>query len=65
MADSQKLPQMINVGTKEAPILIPADVASGVESPISERWWQGVVTGSIIVKDNILNKLLGINDEKK
>ena len=60
MADSPKTPKMINMGTKENPVLVPADVANGTNSPTSERWWQGIVIGSIVINNNILDRLLKI-----
>ena len=65
MTNNPQSSNLVNIGTKEKPVFVPADVANNNDTPRAESWWQGIATGSIAVSGEILNKLLNINDKKK
>lgn len=57
--------RLVNVGTKEAPVLVPADVSLKVDSVESRQWWEMLATGSVAVSNEVLSNLVGTADEKE
>lgn len=55
---------MINIGSKEAPVLVPKK-ALFPESEDGREWWKMVAVGSVVLGQEELNKLLKMFDEKK
>lgn len=59
MAGSGNRPTLVNVGTAEAPVLVPSAVVKADGSATEREWYDMVATGSVVVPDGILNKLIG------
>lgn len=53
---------MINIGTKENPIMVPEDAIRSQEDA-EQDFWEGVASGSVILDEEELNKLI-IKDEE-
>lgn len=50
--------QLINVGTAENPILVPKTVVARDGSDQEREWWNALASGSVVLPDEVLNKLL-------
>lgn len=51
---------LVNVGTKESPVLVPKAVATADGSETERRWYDMLATGSVAVPSEVLSRLLGI-----
>ena len=49
---------MVNIGTQEAPCLVPEEALIAPQSPIGNAWWERVATGSVILSQEYLKKAL-------
>ena len=52
--------KLINIGTAENPILVPKAVVLGDGSDRERNWWNMLATGSVVLPDEALGKLLGL-----
>lgn len=50
--------KQINMGTVEKPVLVPEAVASRDGSDNEREWWNALASGSVVLPDEVLNKLL-------
>ena len=56
-------PVEVNIGTSENPVWVDEDMVSG-QTPQGRRFWNGVASGSVVLPDDVLDKLLNTPDEK-
>jgi len=52
---------LVNVGTAEAPVLVPRAVVEADGSATEREWYGMVASGSVVVPSAILSKLIGGN----
>lgn len=50
--------KLINIGTAENSVLVPESVVSSDGSDQEREWWHALASGSVVLPDEVLNKLL-------
>lgn len=57
--------QMINIGSKESPVMVPAK-ALFPETAEGRQWWESLASGSVVLDEKALDLLLEkTNEENK
>ncbi|MFZ5932847.1 MAG: hypothetical protein ACOYT7_02105 [Patescibacteria group bacterium] len=54
---------MINIGTAERPILVPTH-ALEPNMDLGREYWEGIASGSIVLTDETLDRLIQITSER-
>jgi len=50
--------KVVNIGTKERPIMAPEAATEPANTPKSRQFWNGVASGSIILSEEAISRLL-------
>ena len=57
-------PKLVNIGTKENPVMVPKQAVSPDKS-VQNRWFGSLASGSVVIEDKALDILLEVKDEQR